>query len=203
MNTAMFIEIFGYIGSFLVVISMLMSSVVKLRFINTIGSTISLIYAFICGAFPLALMNACLIVINVYNLFKLLKTEKQYELVESKPSDSFVGYILKHYADDIRTYFPGFSGNENMDVAYVTCCEGKPAGLLLGKERKEGVVDVIIDYSTPEYRDCSVGKFLYSNLHAKGVETLIFAQNKSETHVSYMTKMGFAKEENGFMKKIK
>lgn len=77
MNTAMFIEIFGYTGSILVVISMLMSSVVKLRLINTIGSVISGTYAVIRGAFPLVLMNACLIIINVYNLYKLLKTDKE------------------------------------------------------------------------------------------------------------------------------
>ena len=74
MDTAMLIEIFGYIGSALVVISMLMSSIVKLRVINILGSIISGTYAIICGAFPLVLMNACLIVINVYNLYKLLKT---------------------------------------------------------------------------------------------------------------------------------
>ncbi len=57
MDTAMLIEIFGYIGSILVVVSMLMSSIVKLRAINTIGSVISGIYAVVCGA----LMNICLI----------------------------------------------------------------------------------------------------------------------------------------------
>ncbi len=76
MNTAMLIEIFGYIGSVLVVVSMLMSSVVKLRVINTIGSIISGTYALIIGSFPLALMNICLIIINVYNLRKLLLNEQ-------------------------------------------------------------------------------------------------------------------------------
>ncbi|MDO5785972.1 MAG: hypothetical protein Q4P20_13030, partial [Eubacteriales bacterium] len=68
MDTRMIIEIFGYIGSALVVISMLMSSIVKLRIINTTGSVISGIYAVICGALPLALMNFCLITINVISL---------------------------------------------------------------------------------------------------------------------------------------
>lgn len=76
MNTAILIEIFGYIGSALVVISMLMTSIVKLRVINMIGSVISGIYAVICGAFPLAFMNACLIIINFYNLIKLKKEKK-------------------------------------------------------------------------------------------------------------------------------
>ena len=41
MDTAMLIEIFGYIGSARVVVSMLMSSIVKLRVINIFGSVIS------------------------------------------------------------------------------------------------------------------------------------------------------------------
>ena len=45
MDTSMIIEIAGYIGSVLVVVSMLMSSIVKLRIINTTGSSISAIYA--------------------------------------------------------------------------------------------------------------------------------------------------------------
>ena len=45
----MWIEIFGYIGSALVVVSMLMTSVVKLRVINTVGSLISGTYAFSIG----------------------------------------------------------------------------------------------------------------------------------------------------------
>ena len=80
MDTAMLIEIFGYIGSALVVISMLMSSVVKLRLINVVGSIISGTYAIIVGALPLVLMNACLIIINVINLYKLLKTEQKYPM---------------------------------------------------------------------------------------------------------------------------
>ena len=84
MDTAMLIEIFGYIGSGLIVISMLMSSIVKLRIINTIGSVISGIYAMICGAFPLALMNGCLISINIYNLFKLWKAQKEYDTVDKE-----------------------------------------------------------------------------------------------------------------------
>ena len=77
MNTSTIIEIAGYVGSTLVVVSMLMSSVVKLRVINTIGSVISATYALIIHSYPLALMNICLIIINVYNLMKLLKTKQQ------------------------------------------------------------------------------------------------------------------------------
>lgn len=72
----MMIEIFGYIGSILVVVSMLMSSVVRLRIINTVGAGISGTYSLIIGSFPMAIMNYCLVIINIYNLFKLAKSKQ-------------------------------------------------------------------------------------------------------------------------------
>ena len=65
------IELIGYLGSALVVVSMLMSSVVKLRVINTIGSGIFAAYALMIHSYPTALMNICLVGINIYNLLKL------------------------------------------------------------------------------------------------------------------------------------
>ena len=66
MNTKFLIEAFGYLGSFLVLVSMLMTSVVKLRIINTIGSLIFTVYAFIIKSYPTAFMNLCLVLINVH-----------------------------------------------------------------------------------------------------------------------------------------
>ena len=103
MTTELLVELFGYLGSVLVVVSMLMASVVKLRVINTFGSVISGTYALIIGSFPLALMNVCLLVINIYNLFKLLKTRQQYDLVCVKKEDSFLQYVLERYREDINT----------------------------------------------------------------------------------------------------
>lgn len=202
MDTAMIIEIFGYIGSALVVVSMLMSSVVKLRVINTAGSIVSGIYAIICGAFPLALMNGCLIIINFINLYRLLKAKQAYDLVEANSEDASVKYFLDRYYDDIKMYFPEFDKEKNGETkAYVVYCDGMPSGILLGKE-KEGTIDIIIDYSTPIYRDCSVGRYLYSKLLSKGIDTLLFSQKQSEVHSAYMNKMGFVKEKDAYIKKL-
>lgn len=201
MNTEMMLEIFGYIGSTLVVVSMLMSSVVKLRIINAIGSVISGTYALICGAFPLVLMNACLIVINVYNLYKLLKTEQEYDLIEMDAKDASLLYFLNRYKQDIREYFPSFLDEVEWNRTFMVYCDGNPAGVLLGNE-SAGVLDVEIDYSIPTYRDCSVGKFLYSKLENKGIHTLETSQQKSEIHISYLEKMGFEKVGDKYVKKF-
>ena len=183
------VEMIGYLGSILVVVSMLMSSVVKLRVINTIGSGIFAAYALMIRSYPTALMNACLVGINVYNLVRLNQKDRAYDL-------------LNHYREDILTYFPGFTGAGEGDRAYVVFCGGDPAGVLLGTEVGQGTLNVRLDYSTPTYRDCSIGTYLYGKLPSKGVHTLIFEGEESKAHAAYLTKMGFVKENGAYIKRL-
>lgn len=194
------IEMIGYLGSILVVVSMLMSSVVKLRVINTIGSGIFAAYALMIHSYPTALMNACLVGINLYNLARLNQKDRAYDLTEAATGDGLLEYLLDHYREDIRTYFPGFAGAGAEDRAYVVFCGGDPAGLLLGTEVGQGTLKVTLDYSTPTYRDCSIGAYLYAKLPSKGVHTLIFAGEESKAHAAYLSKMGFVKENGAYVK---
>ena len=82
MDKQLIFDMIGYTGSFLVVISMLMTSVVKLRVINTIGAVIFLCYAICIRSIPTAVMQLSLIIINVINLYKLIKNNKQSEKQE-------------------------------------------------------------------------------------------------------------------------
>lgn len=68
--TGLYLELFGYVGTALVVISMLMTSINKLRIINICGSIISCIYSVLVKAYPVAIMNLCLILINVFHLIR-------------------------------------------------------------------------------------------------------------------------------------
>lgn len=68
-----YLEIFGYIGTILVVISMMMPTMFKLRIVNITGAIISTIYSFIIVAYPIAVMNICLIIIHIYHLLKEFK----------------------------------------------------------------------------------------------------------------------------------
>lgn len=77
MNTAIMIELVGYLGSLLVVVSMLMTSVIRLRIVNSIGAGIFTIYALIIQSYPTALMNFCLVVINIYHLTRMYKDKRK------------------------------------------------------------------------------------------------------------------------------
>ena len=67
-----FVEIFGYIGTALVIISMMMTSVLKLRVLNVCGGLISAIYSAIYGAWAIVIMNFCIISINIFHIVREL-----------------------------------------------------------------------------------------------------------------------------------
>lgn len=95
------IEIFGYIGCIFVIISMLMTSVVKLR------------------------------VINIYNLIKLSKADgNHYDTIRGNKEDSYLTYFIKHYKEDMKKYFlENTLELSAADTIYTVCCEGVPAGV--------------------------------------------------------------------------
>ena len=66
-----FLEIFGYIGSVMILLSMMMTSVEKLRWINISGALISTIYGAIMGTWPVVFLNVGTILINVVQIIRL------------------------------------------------------------------------------------------------------------------------------------
>ncbi len=201
MNLHLLIELFGYLGSVLVVISMLMTSVMKLRIINTIGSTIFATYALIIHSYPTALMNFCLVLINLYNMRKLSVNGQTYTTVELKPDDAFLQFFISHYREDILKYFPDFTGAGSDDRVFLTLCGDSPAGVSIGHYTGETAMHLSLDYSTPMYRDCSVASHLYQDLKNMGIQELIGDRNVKE-HTEYLKKMGYRDDGGVFRKTL-
>lgn len=191
------VELIGYLGSALVVVSMLMTSVVRLRIINLMGSAIFTVYALLIKSYPTAAMNLFLVGINIYHLVRLLKAQKQYDLIAMDADSSYVAYLLEKNRDDIRAWFPEFAPPEGCDViAYLVCCDGNPAGLFMGRAENDGAIDVLLDYATPVYRDTTVGRYLHGKLSQAGYRSLSFTGN-APGHVGYMEKVGYRKNDRG------
>ena len=74
-----YLEIFGYIGTALLLLSMAMTKLTTLRIMNISGSVISVIYAVLCNTWPVVFLNLGMIVINVIQLVRLYRSEKQKE----------------------------------------------------------------------------------------------------------------------------
>lgn len=200
MDIKVIIEAIGYIGSALVLVSMLMTSVVRLRIINLIGSVIFAGYALAIRSYPTAIMNIALAGINIYHLVRIFNEQRSYTLIRSDRKDGYFSYLLDKCEEDIRFWFPEYAKEDpDADIAYLVCCESNPAGMFLGKDAGNGDVEVVLDYATPVYRDTSVGHYLYTSLAREGYRSLIFRQN-AENHIPFLEKVGFEnKGEKGYV----
>ncbi len=185
-----FVEAFGYLGTALVIISMLMTSVVKLRVINLCGSVISAVYAGIIGTWPVVLLNVSLVTINAVQLIRMRGTRLPLSCLYPSLNDGGVEYFLRLYGEDIEKYYPGFALPEAEKTLVMLAYIGSEAvGILVG-ERQGDTVHIALDYATPKYRDLSVSTFLFSELEASGVKTLTTATD-SDVHRKYLLRMGF------------
>lgn len=200
-DTKLMIELFGYLGSALVVISMLMTSVKKLRIVNSIGGTIFTVYALIIRSYPTAFMNMCLIIINIYQLVKLGRKEQKFRLIQGSLEAGAIPYLTDYYMDDINRFFPDFNKSRlgECNAAYLVTYDTTPAGIMIGSTDGNGTFRILIDYATPAYRDLSVGEFLYKHLSEYGIDKLIFSE-RINSNGMYLAKMGFQKTGNGYEK---
>lgn len=78
-NMNIYLEIFGYLGTALVIISMLMTDINKLRIINISGGVISLIYAICVNTMPVVVLNATLVTINTIQLVRSKINRRRFE----------------------------------------------------------------------------------------------------------------------------
>lgn len=201
MNTEFWIEMFGYCGSFIVLISFLMTSVFKLRIVNTIGSIIFMIYALIIKSYPTAIMNLCLVLINVRFLWKMMKMGQEYELIVTDKNDRFLKYLLDRYSEDINKCFPGINYDLNeVNSCYIVTCQGNPVAVTLGIQNGDEL-ELVLDYSTTAYRDFSIGTFLMNNLTMLNISKVIY-KGPVEYHTAYLNKMGFVKDGDSYIKHL-
>ncbi|MAT96842.1 MAG: hypothetical protein CL608_06840 [Anaerolineaceae bacterium] len=74
MDAIMSFETLGYLASIFVAVSLMMRSLTKLRVINLIGALLFTAYGLIIAAYPVAVVNGFIVLVNLYYLQQSLKT---------------------------------------------------------------------------------------------------------------------------------
>lgn len=192
----MVLEIVGYVASVLVAVSLMMSSILKLRLINLVGSLAFTIYGALIGAFPVAVVNALIVCINVYYLLQMRNTRQFFQLLRVQPDSDYLRRFLDFYGDEIRRFVPGFAHTAAPgQLALFILRDMVPAGLVIGDLRPDGTLHVQLDFVIPQYRDFKTGRFLFAEqadfLRGLGVREVVSAPG-SRVHTDYLRRMGFA-----------
>ncbi|MCA9908255.1 MAG: YgjV family protein [Anaerolineae bacterium] len=189
-------ELIGYIASALVIVSLVMTSVLRLRLISFVGAVAWFIYGVMLNAPPIYVTNGLIIVINVYFLFQMLRAKHYFKLLEVDRTSAYLRSFLEFYQKDIGKFFPSFKYDaEQVDLVFLVLRDLMPVGVFITERDRSGRALINLDYVIPGYRDLQPGKFLYEELDhmlpEKGVRTL-YSVPGSEKHHAYLERMGFA-----------
>lgn len=196
MDSQLVLEIVGYAASVLVAISLMMSSILKLRVINLVGSMAFVVYGALIGAYPVAVVNLLIVFINLYYLRQMLGSREYFKLLQVRPGAEYLRAFLDFHAAEIQRFLPGFAyvPDQRLLVFFVLR-DMVPAGLFIGERRGDGALRVMLDFVIPQYRDFKTGRYLFRDqahfFRAHGITEIVSAAG-SPTHTAYLRRMGFA-----------
>ncbi len=203
------VEILGYIASVVVAVSLTMTNLWRLRWANLVGAIAFTVYGALLAAWPILLVNAFIVVVNVVFLTRMARASDAFELLEVSDDSPFVERFVRFHTEDLLSFFPNFDyaslrGRED-DRWLLILRNTLPVGLCVysevaskGDRTKDGeVADVELDYVIPGYRDHKNGRFLYATLARcfarRGCRSMQ-AHSDVPAHRRYLERMGFRPE---------
>jgi hypothetical protein len=194
-------ELVGYLASGLIVVSLLMSSILRLRIIGLFGAITFTAYGLLIGAYPIAVANGAIIFIHIFHLTHMLRaraSEEYFEVLEVPPTSPILRRFVDFHLDDIHRFQPDFAGVRGDELALLILRDAIPAGAVLAEVDAEGA-RVVLDYVVPMHRDLRPGRFLWVESDAftsRGV-TRVTTTAPTPEHARYLNSVGFERLEDG------
>ena len=186
------LEWLGYAASVIVLVSLSMASIVKLRWYNMLGAALFSLYGYLIGSYPVAFMNFLIVCTNIYYLVKMNKHKESFKVIELNGNDGILNYYLDSYKKDITKFFPNFKSAEGKLSIFVLR-DMAVAGIFIG-EVKGDTFQIDIDYALPQYRDFKVANYLYNKLSevlSQHKVKSVVCDSEIEDNLKYIKRMGF------------
>ncbi len=189
------VEVVGYLASILVVASLAMTSVVRLRVVSLVGSVVFVAYGALLPSIPIIITNAAVAGLNIWFLRKEFAPNRDLGAVPIEPDAPFLLDFLRSHAADIAGIHPGFDAPASGDFVLVLTRDGLPAGALVGTPEGR-TLRLRLDYVMQAYRDSRIGTWLYGRgarvFTSAGFDRIV-APADSELARTYLERMGFVR----------
>lgn len=196
MNT---LELIGYLGSALIIVSLTRSSVVRLRLWNLAGAVVFCVYGALIEAWPVVALNAANVGINLWQLARMMRHRDFFELLDLEGQRTrYVERFLDFYREDIARYIPTFRLESLKAPSFVFVLRDlQPAALIIYTMPQPEVACVELDFVVPRYRDLQCGRYFFEHmgprLAARGV-TRFATRTNNQAHRAYLGKIGFVNQ---------
>jgi hypothetical protein len=195
MDSRAWLEIVGYAASGLIAISLMMSSLLRLRLINLVGAAGFATYGLLIQAYPVAVLNSVIVFVNLYHLRRLLRAKEFYQLLQVRPDSDFLRHFLKTYRAEIQRILPDFDYQPTeKQLTLFILRECTPVGVLIAEHKSPETLRVVLDFVIPRYRNLHVGRFLFIEqaqfFRDLGVKEIV-VQPRTKQFGAYLVEVGF------------
>jgi len=191
----MILEVIGYVGSVLIGLSLTMSNIRKLRWINLFGAATFAVYGILISAWPVLILNGFIVGVDAWHLYRMNRQNEFYSLlaVSSQPS-AYLLRFLDFHRDEIKSIFPDFEGPTDTLEGWWILQDMQPAGIFLFERLQPDTGHVNLDFVAPPFRNMKCAHWFFGeglgHLSALGIRTLS-AHSTSAAHQRYLRKVGF------------
>jgi hypothetical protein len=196
------LELVGWAGSALLIISLLQARVLRFRVLNLAACLVLVAYNGLVGVWPMFGMNIVLSLINIWFVVKLVRTrhdEATYAVLEVPATDAYLQHFLGVHAGDIARFHPGRPAVQEGDLAFQVLKGDETVGVVV--IRRDGdVARVVVDYVTPRFRDFAPGEFVWrtTRLRERGFRTVVTPADMVGAYYDRLG-LGFRRENRSFV----
>lgn len=183
----------GYLGSALVVASLTMRSIMRLRIIGLAGGLTFVAYGYLIDAWPIVLTNVVIVAIHLAFLREIYTATEYFKVIEVRPDSPYLDLFLDTHGPEIEEVWPDFSSyRSDGQLALFVLRDLVPAGLFVADVEDHSTLNLRLDFVIPGYRDFKVGRYLYrtGTLHDRGFRTIV-ADSLNPRTIEYLGRMGF------------
>ena len=196
------LDVFGWGGSALLIYSLLQASVLRLRILNAVACVILIVFNAVLHVWPMVGMNAVLVAINAWFIVQLLRDrhdETAFNVLEVRPTDEYLAYVMRLHMADIRRFNPAFVHDTSaLHDAFLVQKGDETVGVVLLRRVGE-TANVLLDYVTPRYRDFSPGEFVWRRsgmLAGRGIRRVVTPPGMVG---AYYGRLGFRRRANAWV----
>ena len=160
------LDLIGWCGSALLVVSLMQARVLRFRVLNLVACIVLTGFNAALEIWPMVAMNIVLSLINLWHIRKLVATRHDvatYDVLEVGPDDEYLRHVLRVHGADILAFQPDFvwDGTAPGRLAFLVQRGDETVGVVLVRDDGDGVAKVLLDYVTPRNRDFSPGEFVW------------------------------------------
>lgn len=198
------LDVVGWLGSALLVFSLLQARVLRFRVLNTIACVVLTFFNAMLSVWPMVAMNIVLASINLWFIVRLLRErhdEGAFEVIRVGTDDDYLRHVLSTHREDILRYQPDFTEPHPDEGAFIVAKGDETVGVVV-LAREGDVAHIRLDYVTPKYRDFTPGEFVWRRsglLNGLGIRRV---QTPPNMVGAYYDRVGFKPAESGYVLEV-